>query len=91
MIGAERIPDDTPLFKLTVGELKTFIESIIPQVPVTKEKKYVYGYKGIAEIFQCSLSKAQSIKMSGAIDKAIIQTGRIIKVDVDLALKLLQK
>ena len=77
--------------KLTVGEFKAFLESVVPKIPTYEEKRYVYGYKGIAELFKCSLSKAQSIKMSGKIDKAITQTGRKIIVDANLALKLLQK
>lgn len=91
MIGTERILDDTPLFKLTVGEVKALFSSLIPKPIEEKKDNYVYGYKGIASIFQCSIKSAQRLKQSGKIDKAIIQEGRKIKVDVDIALKLLQK
>lgn len=92
MIGIERrFSDDTRLIDLTVGDLKELITSLIPKVKQVETKRYVYGYKGIAELFKCSLSKAQSIKLSGKIDKATIQEGRKIIVDADLALKLLQK
>ncbi len=46
MTGIERrFSDDTRLIDLTVGELKTLIESLAPKTQVIEEKKYVYGYK----------------------------------------------
>ncbi len=50
--------------------------------------RFVRGLGGIADIFQVSLSTAKRIKASGRIDKAIIQRGRVILTDPDLALKL---
>lgn len=55
------------------------------------EKKYVYGLKGLASILGCSKSHAQNIKNSGILDKAIIQNGRKIIVDVEMAITLFQK
>lgn len=52
------------------------------------EKRYVYGLRGIAEIFCCSLPTANRIKKSGRIDGAIKQIARKIVVDADLALEL---
>jgi len=52
------------------------------------ERKLVYGIKGIAETFGCSIPTANRIKKSGKIDKAISQIGRKIVVDADLALEL---
>lgn len=54
-------------------------------------KRYVYGIAGIAQIFNCSMTTANRIKASGKIDKAISQSGRMIAVDADLALRLMQK
>lgn len=49
---------------------------------------HVYGLKGIAKLFDCSIPTANRIKQSGKIDKAISQVGRKIIVDAKLALKL---
>lgn len=54
-------------------------------------KKYVYGILGIAKIFNCSKSTANRIKKEGIIEGAIIQKGRKIIVDVELAMSLLKK
>lgn len=53
-----------------------------------KNKKYVYGISGIAQIFGCSMATANRIKKSGKIGKAITQIGRKIIVDARLALEL---
>ena len=91
MIGIERrFSDDTRLIDLTVGDLKDLIASLMPHPEPIKEKRYVYGYKGIAALFNCSLRAAQSLKQGGKIDKAITQDGRKIIVDANLALELLK-
>ena len=53
-----------------------------------KPRRLVYGIKGIAETFGCSVPTANRIKRSGVIDGAITQVGRKIILDADLALKL---
>lgn len=53
-------------------------------------KKYVYGIRGIANLLNCSIAKANRIKKRGIIDEAIIQEGRSIMVDVELALSLIK-
>ncbi len=53
-----------------------------------ERRRYVYGIRGIAEIFKCSLPTANRIKKSGRIDKAITQVGRKIVIDAELALEL---
>lgn len=88
------ISDDTPIAMLTVGQLKkvlgtTAVQSL--QTPAKEENGYVYGVSGIAKIFDCSMTTASKIKASGKIDKAIIQVGRKIIVNVDLALELAGK
>ena len=57
----------------------------------TLNKKYVYGIRGIANLLNCSIAKANRIKKRGIIDEAIIQEGRSIMVDVELALNLIKK
>ena len=59
-----------------------------PLVVASNSKKYVYGIKGIAELFGCSIPTASRIKQSGKIDKAVTQIGRKIIVDAELALEL---
>lgn len=54
-------------------------------------KRLEYGIAGIARIFNCSMTTANRIKSSGKIDEAILQSGRMIAVDVDLALKLFKE
>lgn len=70
--------------------------STSPQTPNRSgSEKYVYGIKGIADLFGCSVPTANKIKKSGKIDKAITQVGRKITqvgrkiiVDAELALEL---
>lgn len=57
----------------------------------TTEEKFVYGYAGLAQLFNCSIPTAARIKASGKIDKAITQIGRKIIVNVELALELAGK
>lgn len=86
------IDPHTRIIDLTVGQLMELLESAkdIPQQAIqeVKEHRKVYGIAGIAQIFNCSMTTANRIKRSGRIDRAITQHGRIIVVDVELALQL---
>ena len=84
---------NTPLFKLTLQELKTeLMEEIQKQfLAFFPKKKYEYGIKGLAKILGCSRAKASKIKNSGVIDEAIFQNGKIIVIDIEKALQLLDK
>ncbi|MBP1838777.1 DUF3853 family protein [Formosa algae] len=62
-------------------------EKLVPE----SGKKYVYGILGLANLFNCSKSSAHRIKKSGVIDRAIIQNGRKIIVDSELALELIKE
>ncbi len=53
-------------------------------------KRYVYGLRGICELFQCSHAHAQKLK-DGILRPAIKQVGRKIIVDAYMALELLEK
>lgn len=88
----QSITNDTPIAMLTVGQLKSVLETTVAAQSNTpesnNERKYVYGIRGIAHLFNCSTPTASRIKASGKIDGAIKQIGRKIIVDVDLALEL---
>lgn len=88
MIGSERISNDTRLIDLTVGELRALLQNAIPVNNPPESEEYVYGLKGIAELFHCSYTEAYRIKRSGKIDKAIKQDGRKIITDAKKALEL---
>lgn len=88
MIGVERILDDTPLFKLTVGELKALLQNSMLGQNIERQKKLVYGLQGLADLLHCTKRHASKIKSSGILNEAIKQRGRTIVIDSDLALEL---
>ena len=86
-----RIDPNTRIIDLTISDLLELIGTIntapkeAPRVP---ERRLVYGIAGIAQLFNCSITTANRIKASGRINGAIMQNGRTIVVDADLALEL---
>jgi hypothetical protein len=86
---------EKPIFQMT-GEEFLYLQNNVSFEKTTKEtlpdknQKYVYGIRGIAKLFGCSISSANRIKKSGIIDKAIIQNRRKIIVDSELALELIK-
>lgn len=88
-----------PLFQLTASEFLALVRQALAPgkdeeaQPGESEanKHLVYGIAGIAQLFNCSKTTANRIKASGKIDAAITQSGRMITVDADLALQLLNK
>lgn len=92
---------EKPLWQMTGEELVHLIkqtenEKIPDELTINSNKKevsrkYVYGLKGIADLFGCSISTANRLKKEGKIKKAIMQRGRKIVVDADLALELFSK
>lgn len=89
----QTINPNTRIIDLTVGELMELLGQqqsvVVDNTP--KEKRFVYGIAGIAQLFNCSMTTANRIKASGKINKAISQCGRMITVDADLALELMKK
>lgn len=93
------IDPDKPLFQLTASEFLSLVRQALapgkeeaqPSESVEANKHFVYGIAGIAQLFNCSKTTANRIKASGKIDAAITQSGRMIAVDADLALQLLNK
>ena len=85
-----------PLIQMTGEEFIYLQNNLNNEVPIKtlepeKGKKYVYGIKGIAKLIDGSTSKANRLKKSGVIDEAIIQNGRKIIVDAELALELMKE
>ena len=89
----------TPLCMMT-GEQFAFLVSNLSLISAQtntnkteaeKPKQLVYGIKGIADIFGCSIPTANRIKRSGIIGGAITQVGRKIVIDANLALELAAK
>lgn len=82
--------DATPIAALTVGELKDLIRDFVPQAPTratSPSANLVYGIRGIEKLFGVSHKTAQYYK-DHIIREAVMQNGRKIVVDADLALKL---
>ena len=85
------VSNHTIVASLTVGQLKEVLSSFLNQKDDTTEehtsKNYVYGLRGIQDLFQCSHTQAQRYK-DGVLRPAVIQSGRKIMVDVEKALDL---
>ncbi|GAB6394503.1 MAG: DUF3853 family protein [Bacteroidales bacterium] len=75
-----------PLWQMT-GEEFLFLQNN-SKTAATTDRQIVYGIRGIAQLFGCSMPTANRIKKSGIIDNAITQVGRKIIVDAKLALEL---
>ncbi len=57
--------------------------------PMEVKKHLVYGMQGLCELLGCSMTTAGRIKKSGVLDPAISQIGKVIVIDSDLALDLI--
>lgn len=86
--------ENTPLAALTIGEFKSLLEGCLDKVAsaassgqVKTSGNYVYGLRGIQQLFGVSHRTAQEYK-DGIIKDAVMQNGRKIVVDADLALGL---
>ena len=89
-----QISDDTPIAMLTVGQLRSVLESSLKErteenmeSSSTDTKRYVHGVGGIKRLFNCSYPTAHKLKET-ILKPAVKQQGRVIIVDVDLAMKL---
>lgn len=96
-MNPETITRETPLFQMTAGQLADFLKTQAPgaacaaaPAPVDHEheqRRYVYGLRGIMQLFNVSNMTAQRYK-NGIIKDAVTQYGRKIVVDADKALEL---
>ena len=93
MIG---VNDNMPIGAMNIGELKALLVEILQDNlgntinrsnATAAPKRYVYGIKGIEELFGCSHATAQHYKDTILAD-AVTQNGRKIVVDVELAMQL---
>lgn len=84
------IQNETPIAMLTVGQLREVLkENVQPAVTVveTNPTDYVYGLRGIRELFKCSHVTAQRLKDT-ILAPAVIQCGRKIMIDRQKAVEL---
>lgn len=88
------INDTTPVWQLTVAELKQMIREMIhdvkPEQSDNKQDENVYGISGLADFLNCSKTTAQKLKSSGKIDKAITQVGRQIIINKKQVINILK-
>lgn len=88
----EEITAETPIVQMTAGQLAAFLNKAQPDTSTrntgaTQGRRFVYGIKGIMELFKVSNVTAQRYKR-GIIKDAVSQRGRIIVVDAEKALQL---
>jgi hypothetical protein len=87
------ITPNTPLVMLTVAQFEELLNKNTKakqEIAVHSPKRYVYGLKGICELFNCAHSTAQRLK-DEVIMEAVSQNGRKIVVDAELAIKLFKE
>ena len=86
----KQINENTPISEMTAGQLAEFLRSAgarPAEEAAAPERRYVYGLRGIMELFGVSNVTAQRYK-AGIIKDAVKQYGRKIIVDADRALEL---
>lgn len=87
---------ETRIIDLTLADLRAIVreqvEEAIRADRATRQDtpRFVYGLKGLMDLFHCSKSTAARIKASGKIDRAIRQIGDKMVIDSELALSLLK-
>lgn len=80
-----------PVFALTAGELiDLLIEKLGHQCQSEKKadvisKRYVHSLGELARILGCSITTVNVKKKKGVFGDAILQKGRLLQIDVDLA------
>lgn len=87
--------DSMPLGSLTIGEFRALMSEILEasagaqaeKAPRPGPRRYVYGLKGIERLLGVSHTMAQRYK-DGILREAVVQNGRKIVTDADLALEL---
>ena len=91
----EEITLETPVAQMTAGQLIDLMNtkgaSVMAAAQAGREKpgRYVYGLRGIMQLFNVSNMTAQRYK-NGILKDAVKQYGRKIVVDVDKALELFE-
>ncbi len=81
---------DTPLAALTLGQFMEVLESAEKKAPEQdSERHFVYGLRGIRQLFGVSHKTAQAWKNTW-LAPACSQLGRVIMVDRDKAIELFE-
>lgn len=88
-MNTQTITPDTPLASLTVGQFIDYLQTAAQTPQELKPRRYVYGLRGIMQLFHVSNMTAQRYK-KGILKDAVRQYGRKIVVDVDKALELFE-
>jgi hypothetical protein len=91
----QNFTETTPIAALTVGDLKELMRDFMSTNGNATDSRlshkpsgnYVYGIRGIEKLFGVSHKTAQYYK-DHIINEAVMQNGRKIVVDADLALQL---
>lgn len=95
----QEITPETPLVQMTAGQLAEYLNARAQGAqPGTgtqaaqpaQPRRYVYGLRGIMQLFNVSNVTAQRYKR-GIIKAAVSQQGKIIVVDAELALQLFKE
>lgn len=89
---------ETPIWQMTGAEfielqkiaLNDQAKGVEQQTTPKAQKRYVYGLRGIKELFGVSHATAQKLK-DGILRPAVLQHGRTIIVDEAMALELFNK
>lgn len=84
------VTEQTPLSFLTVGQFMELLNTGKQNEPVRvqeSEKRYIYGLRGIRQLFNVSHATAQRYKDT-IIKDAVLQQGRKIIIDADKAMEL---
>ena len=88
------LSDTLPIGAMTIAELRQLLrEELAANTPTviktenTVPKRYVYGLRGIRDLFGCSHVTAQRYK-DGILAPAIKQQGRKIIIDAEYSIEL---
>lgn len=87
-----KISESTPIAMMTVGQLKEFFNDLEPETreEPKNDTTYVYGIRGIQELF--NVSHVTAIKYKNTIIKdAVMQQGRKIVVEKEKAMNLFKE
>ena len=85
-----------PISILTAGELMEILETVLQNSlnttasKISSPENLVYGIRGIEKLFNVSHKTAQQYKDT-FLKPAVMQNGRKIVVDADLAMKLFKE
>lgn len=92
------INDATRIIDLTVGQLEDLTRAWVRSEVATakagedhRDKRHVYGLKGLAKLLDCSITRACQVNTSGIIDAARTRLGNLLIYDSDMVLDLIKK